>query len=360
MADSGDNNIVSDGSYSDLESVVDVDEDQVPPKATASLSQTPSRPKRKASPLYKTALKKSAQTPSSSLASKAKGTTSLTAKGNMAFSDMVFISFMDPNFLQKVAPVFHSLVAPTIQIAIDSAVQTAVDRMKASVLDPIVDTNTKLQETVSSQMNIIQTQREELETQVKTLKENSDKIEVLEKQINHMSKEFATLKMTTNNLEQYGRRNSLRFVNLKLDVGSNAPEIELKKEVVKFINKNMLVDGSHIETADIDRCHPIGRGKPGGQPPIIVKFNKYQTKHMVYAAKVKLGKKPMKVFVSEDLTQTNYAIVRKLQTLKKSGQICSFWTTNGKVWAKEAAEDSPVRFSDVDDVYSFVSEVQPM
>ena len=61
------------------------------------------------------------------------------------------------------------------------------------------------------------------------------------------------MKINVNALEQYDRRNSLRFNNLT--VNSSQKE----DEVVRFININKIPSGEKNNDRDGERCHPFGR-----------------------------------------------------------------------------------------------------
>ena len=64
---------------------------------------------------------------------------------------------------------------------------------------------------------------------------------------------------------------------------------------------------TQVSVTDIDRYHPFGPKQ------ILVKFYKYHIKHLVYSAKAKLRNNPDKIFISEDITRKNHAIVKALQ-----------------------------------------------
>ena len=78
-----------------------------------------------------------------------------------------------------------------------------------------------------------------------------------------------------------------------------------------------------------------------GQNPLLaelVKFKSYKTKAMVYKAKSSLKDNDYGIFMTEDLTKRNHGIIKDLLLLKKSEQIHSFWTMDGKIYVK--LEDS--------------------
>ena len=49
--------------------------------------------------------------------------------------------------------------------------------------------------------------------------------------------------------------------------------------------------------------------------------------------------------MSEDLTKSNYEIVKKLIAYKKANELNSFWTTNGSPVVKKLADSKPVRIN---------------
>ena len=76
--------------------------------------------------------------------------------------------------------------------------------------------------------------------------------------------ELDDMKVGLNDLEQYGRRNSLRFHNLKMD--PSLKECDMTHSMTKFIKKSLLDSEENITDRDIESCHPIGR-KVGTSKP---------------------------------------------------------------------------------------------
>ena len=120
------------------------------------------------------------------------------------------------------------------------------------------------------------------------------------------------------------------------------------KKNTAFIKDRVLPNGPLLSESDIDRCHPIGQLRNSVPSQVIGKFASYHINHRVFYAKANLRNTP--VFVSEDLTRSNYAIIKKLQPLKKTNKVHSFWTFNGRSFVKKAEASRPIRLDQVDDV----------
>ena len=120
------------------------------------------------------------------------------------------------------------------------------------------------------------------------------------------------------NMEQYGRRNSLRFTNMKVKQIDFSTETEFKKHMVNFINSTVLKkeeSGVSISVEDVDRCHAVGIRD---SPQVLVKFRNYETKHLVYASKKNLKRNPGKVFVSESRHPVRLALMECLSTQQQN------------------------------------------
>ena len=172
------------------------------------------------------------------------------------------------------------MIGPTIEKAIETAVSLAVDKIQLNVLDPLIESNKKLKETVESQNSITADQRAKMADQGRLLEEKSKFITNFEQQVNTLESEVKSPKMISNEIELYGRRNSIRISNFKVD--KKVPESELKTRVISFINNSMLQNLTQLKISDIDRCHPVGRPNPGGVPQIPVKFTNYASKQLVF------------------------------------------------------------------------------
>ena len=274
------------------------------------------------------------------------------AKKPKSFSDMVIMSFNDEEFINNVAPKICHMIQPLIEQTIKATVTAAVETVQKIVLEEILASNLNLQQTVNKQSQTIQEQKVLIESQSKIVDNNKQRIEELEgenhflsSEVDTLTSEVQSLKLEVNRLEQYGRRSSIRFNNMNVDLRMN--EIQMTKFMTNFINSNMLTapTSPKISEADIDRCHPVTGARGIRKPQIIVKFFSYKVKALVYGSKSNLKNYPHKTFVTEDLTRANHKTVQTLLKLKKNGKIDSFWTTDGKVLVKSTAESKPFTLS---------------
>lgn len=101
-----------------------------------------------------------------------------------------------------------------------------------------------------------------------------------------LSKSVDSLSNQLDDLEQYGRRTSVRLHNVPPDLGLNT-DVAAVRVFNEFMNVAISVD-------DIERSHPLGKEKDNGSRPIIVKFKAYKSKEMVYKAKSSLKGNPTK------------------------------------------------------------------
>ena len=166
-------------------------------------------------------------------------------------------------------PIMQDMLSPLIQDTISVAVSTATDNIKTKVLDKMVESNEELQRFVTEQTGIINSQKalineqsEQIDDQTKVLKSKSSKIGQLEMDVELLILEIDSWKDALNNLEQYGRRNSIRIHNFKPDHPSE-DEYDMSDMVRNFLNTTILRETRPLDIRDIERCHYVGRTKEG-------------------------------------------------------------------------------------------------
>lgn len=269
----------------------------------------------------------------------------------MAFSDMMKMTFDDQAFKNSITPILYDMVCPliheTIKSTVSSTVTAAIDSFRSSVIDQMIRSNRDLQESVKEQSRIINEQKAVIEEQRAIINDNNDTIDGLYCQVHVLSTEVDELKFDINELEQYGRRNSLRINNLKLDSPMGPPNNEqaLTTAVVQFLNTAVLKSAGNLAESDIERCHFVGKPKASGAQQILVKFFRYHDKQKVFACKENLKNNSNKTFLTEDQTSINHSVIKSLLPLKKDGKIDSFWTRDGKILVKKDRYGNPVRLS---------------
>ena len=130
-------------------------------------------------------------------------------------------------------------------------------------------------ETITSQKTITDRQNALIDEQNNLLEDKAARIETLECDAQYMLMGLDFLMDTINNLEQYGRRNSIKLNNFKL-ISPPKDEHDLSNSVCRFLNENVLKDARPLVVRDIERCHFVGRAQKDRPKQIIVKFLHYQ------------------------------------------------------------------------------------
>ena len=158
------------------------------------------------------------------------------------------------------------------------------------------------------------------------LDSNSKIIEQLQCTVHVLEGEIDELKLTHNELEQYGRRNSLRIINMKFRGPRGPPQDErtLTRSALDFLNSDVLKGKHTLVEHVIERCHFVGKPLTSRSQKILVKFARYHDKWKVCSSKKNLKNHPNETFLTEDLTKINHAVVKSLLPLKKAEKIDSF------------------------------------
>lgn len=146
-----------------------------------------------------------------------------------------------------------------------------------------------------------------------------------------------SLEAKLDNLDQYTRRNSLRFTGIVETEDENMVDT-----VIDFINSKLHVD---CNTRDIDTAFRIrGNNGPNSPRPILVRFVTNNKCGQIYRAKKLLKSTPFSIF--EDLTKSRYML---LQSAKKKYGPSNVWSMNGKIfyWNTEDKSKHPVKKEDL-------------
>jgi hypothetical protein len=141
--------------------------------------------------------------------------------------------------------------------------------------------------------------------------------------------------------EQYSRRTSLRFHNVRVPTdhkGNIIQPVDTDGIVLKICNKDLNVP---LDIHHIGRSRPIGEAKYG-KISIIVRCRTYRQRHMVVSNTKKLKGSKDKMFIAENLTKYRYDLLRQLNGRKKINKVHSFWTHDGSILVKEK-ENSKVK-----------------
>ena len=144
----------------------------------------------------------------------------------------------------------------------------------------------------------------------KKLEEKQSKIDALQRE----------LRESTDELEQYQRRNSIRIFGKEEEAGEDTDCIAIA------VSQKL---GVNVDLHDIDRSHRVGRKVAGKRRPIIVKFVSYRKRNEVFTAKRKLA--GTGVTIREDLTRQRLQVLR--EAIQRFGQE-NVWSLDGTIIIK--------------------------
>ena len=243
--------------------------------------------------------------------------------------------FNDEAFIQKISPTIVKLSQSLTTAAINEAVTKAVTQIEKDVVKPLQKQNDMLKKAADEKDKSIREKEEMIQAKDELLSQRADTIADLEQNVKMLTRKL-------DDLEQYGRRCSVRMFNVPQHPGETCTVAALK-----VINEHLEIP---LVEDDVERCHNLGRPNAKGNRPIIIKFKSYKSKAAVFQAKTKLRKNPNKIFISEDLTKTNHSIVQKLVQLRKDNSIDSFWTNDGKINMKVYEISLPTRVSSLSEI----------
>lgn len=192
---------------------------------------------------------------------------------------------------------------------------------KLDVLESLVLNEQKKNDKMQTQIDYLRQTINNKDDEIKQLKTDKRK-----------SEEIVNEKL--NDLEQYGRRNTIRIDGVAVEEDTEDKETyesyaTTMETVVETVNK---CDNVEITIADIDIAHRVGKKKSGKQQ-IIAKLKSRATKYHILNNKKSL--KGTGIFINEDLTKVNQlalACVRK----KCPDEVKGAWSHNGKIKYKNS------------------------
>ena len=162
------------------------------------------------------------------------------------------LSYIQPKIEEKieetVKKVIESTLATTFAKCVDNAVSSALSNFKIHVIDPVISFK---------------------DGEIRELKEDNEENS---KQNQYFESSMQKLERQVNDLDQYGRRQSIRLNNVDLR-GSTGCE----DKVLEFLNK-VVPKGEKFTSKDIERCHPVGKLNKRNNNQVIVKFRSYKAK----------------------------------------------------------------------------------
>ena len=235
-------------------------------------------------------------------------------------------------------PLVHEKLVTSIAAAVMKKLDRSVEQLTKSVheLENSVLTlsaqNKSLKSQVADKDVVIDRMKSEISELQNSLQGLQNSADILSN--------TSSLSVKLDDLEQYGRRNSVRIHNLKC-----ASHNEVLPAVVALGSKI----GVSISKSDIVRCHMIGKPKDG-MCQGIVKFVHYWKRSELFENAHKLKGNSDKTFISEDLTRRNHDLIKSLLKCKLSGLVTNVWSRDGRIFYRAAKDSAAVLVKSSQDI----------
>lgn len=175
---------------------------------------------------------------------------------------------------------------------------------------------------IDDKLNKILQQVSETGEQIKVLSSKFDglfeKYNSLETQTAKNTVQLLTVHSKVDSLEQYSKRNNLRFFGVPESADEDTGEITLRT-----IREKMSIG---INMGDIEDAYRIGTPNNEGPRTIFVKFATYGVRQQVYKKRTSLG--GTRITVREDLTRTRVEVLKF--AVDKFGRN-NVWTMDGRI-----------------------------
>lgn len=195
-----------------------------------------------------------------------------------------------------------------------------------------------------------------LDKQVKThddsLRENDAEIEALYKRI-------SDLETRLESQEQYSRRTSLRFHNIRVPTDAEGRIIHPVNTDEIIINLCHEKLGLELSQNDIGRSHVIGKVR-NGKSQVIVRFISYRVRNMVFSNKKLLKDHEDGVFITENLTTFRSSLTKRLSQLKSDNRIYTYWTLDGRIFVKVTEGSRKKIVNNFDDIAAIERQTRPL
>lgn len=241
--------------------------------------------------------------------------------------DLIKSTLLKEPVLESIVPNIYEKVMTKAEVHLKNIITSAVAEAVTNAVKPLIDMIHRQGETITC-----------LQQDNTTLRQDNAN---LRRDVIHLSEQIEEL-------EQYGRRTSLRFHNVPIrDIDKQRTDniiVDIVKSKMKMIN---------FSVDDINRSHIIGNINQGkGQ--IICRLRNWKIKNSIYQLKTNLKSNADRIFVTEDLTKHRQSIVKELNIARKAKKISSFWTFDGRIFAKVTQESGKQLIKNLDDVRHLV------
>lgn len=195
-------------------------------------------------------------------------------------------------------------------------------------------------EKLDDQKSLLEDQRQQLLTCLNQQQELQGRVVKLEK-------ENVTLKQKMNDLEQYGRKNSIEIHGVPYPKKTSMG-LQPKENIIEVVHRIGIAIGFKFEPYTIDACHRLrsAKGKAGTNPEkppgIILKFTRRMDKEeflRIKKTRPQLSTRHVKgyehvdqpIYIGDSLTQYNRFLLSKAKAFAKNENMKYTWFNNGKI-----------------------------
>ena len=181
------------------------------------------------------------------------------------------------------------------------------------------------------------TEIERLKKENKSLKKRVHQLEEdHEEGMDYVEDKLIELEKAVSSCEQYTRRENLEISGIP----ENVSDEDLQEKVLEIVNTVTEREDDHvILPKDVHACHRLKKEPSEETPKVIVRMVNRQHTIDVLKNKKKTTEKQDrlqndKLFISENLCNTNKLLLEEAKKLRKNGQLKRCWTFNGVVHIK--------------------------
>ena len=258
--------------------------------------------------------------------------------------------------LKSVVPIIVQNVKSDMMSEFKTVIKTAVTEAIAEAVKPLHEMIRNQELKISNLQVENQSLKKHCESCIEQIENRYDKFRNLANahskllsENGELKDEISSLNAKIEDLEQYGRRTSLRFHNVPL---TTADLQHTDRIIVTIVNEKLHLLPPLTEN-DINRSHIIG-SITNGKGQLICRFRNWKIKNSVYMAKKILYRNPDNMFITEDLTKHRQSIIKELSIQKKARKLHSFWTFDGRIFVRKTEAASKSLVKSVDDVHELV------
>ena len=243
------------------------------------------------------------------------------------FTQLLLTQLSNPLVMSAIVPILSAAMGPMINQSVHGAVSHAISTLALKV------------DQQGAQISDLQATNASLIQQVGDLETVNT----------NLQRQVGDLECAVEELEQYGRRTSLRFHNVKVPAGADTDEV-----IVNLVEEKLEVT---ITKDDINRSHPIGKPNIKGGSQLICRFKNWKIKNQIYMSKKALKDNPDGIFITEDLTRFRQSIVSVIAGAKRAGHVHAYWTNDGRIFLKKTDEGPKHLIRSLQQVKELVPEI---